>query len=200
MAEPGVSRNETTRWASLPLLGTDAATVRPGRLDPILCRARLGVRRLRYFRDLLAAGYRHALSPNPLSRSLRAERIALGIDVPELDAVPLWSVRRSDGKVSISFIEFILGQICGALDSLCGEARVTPHEVAEDLASTRRLLASLVAETRPAGEQATPLPRLRDIYVPGALLENLCGTGGLLDRTVQICERLVAEESPLPQP
>src|SRR3989441_7793524 len=57
----------------------------------------LHVRRLRYFMDLLETGYRHALQPDPLPLSLRAERIALGIDVPELDTVPLWSVKRADG-------------------------------------------------------------------------------------------------------
>jgi len=65
------------------------------------------------------SGARQALRPHVEPRSLRAERIALGIDLPELDAAPLWSTRRADGKISIPFVEYLLGQIWVSLESFC---------------------------------------------------------------------------------
>src|SRR2546428_4144244 len=94
----------------------------PGRGTGTPSPRELQVRRLRYFMDLLETGYRHALLPDPLPLSLRAERVALGIDVPELDTVPLWSVKRSDGAVAIPFVEFIVTQICRSLGGTADEA------------------------------------------------------------------------------
>src|SRR5882672_487214 len=148
------------------------------------------VRRLRYYIDLLQTGYTHALRPDPLPHSLRAERIALGIDLPELDTVPLWSTRREDGAVSVPFIEFILGQIAKALEALAPSA-------ADDPRSSEALRASLqdflgVQETIDSASGPRPaLPRLRDLYLQEGLMSSLCGPEGLLDRQRELCETLL---------
>jgi len=66
--------------------------------------------RMRYFRNLLEMGYRHALLPDEDPDTLRSQRVALGIPLPELDLVPVWSCRTPDGTFSIPFIDFLLGQ------------------------------------------------------------------------------------------
>ncbi|HEU4402098.1 MAG TPA: hypothetical protein VFT43_08330, partial [Candidatus Polarisedimenticolia bacterium] len=113
------------------------------RTERVLSPAVIHLRRLYYYLELLAAGYRHALKPEPLVRSLRAERIALGIDLPELDTVPLWSVRRQDGSMSIPFIEFILGQIGDSLESFCGTVETAPPQAIEKLMDDRRAVAGM---------------------------------------------------------
>lgn len=189
MVEPGVDRTDGYRWIGPPPGGVPLPGTEPGAEGPAVTLARHEARRLRYFRDLLAAGYRHALAPDPQSRSLRAERIALGIDLPELDTVPLWSARRSDGLVSIPFIEFILAQICAILDAFCAEPQLTEHETGEDLAAVRRALGAILERASPGSAAPPALPRLGDIYVSQALLENLCAPDGLLDQIVRRCER-----------
>jgi hypothetical protein len=161
------------------------------RREAILSPADLQLRSLRYFLDLLDAGYRHALAPDPLTRSLRAERIALGIDLPELDTVPLWAMRRDDGSVSIPFIEFILGQIGQTVEALCSDPAYALTPEAEDLAGERRALGRVLERIVPAGDPVPSLPRLRDLFAPESLLEELCGTGGILERVARGAESLL---------
>jgi hypothetical protein len=160
----------------------------------------LQLRRLRYFSRLLAAGYRQALDPDPFPDTLRLERLALGIDVPELDTVPAWSVRREDGAVSVPFIEYLLAQVCGCLEALCppgSEERGHP-----DFARGRRLLEPIRSTVSPGDSPpAAGLPRLGEVFVPPAVLERLCGWHGLLDLILRRCESAihhpVAAEAPL---
>jgi hypothetical protein len=147
-------------------------------------------RRLRYFIDLMVAGYHHALNPEPLIPSLRSERIALGIDLPELDTVPLWSTHRSDGAVSIPFIEFILGQIDQNLDEIgCDQEAANSVEV-RNLQRARRAIARVLKDISPKGDPAPAYPRLRDLYVPAPILEELCGPEGLGEQVLQRCAAL----------
>jgi hypothetical protein len=161
------------------------------RKDGVLPPVALEVRRLHYFVDLLGAGYGHALRPDPLFRSLRAERIALGIDLPELDTVPLWSIRRGDGTVSIPFIEFILAQIRNALDRIRALADAPRSGVSRETIARLGGLVRLLDETELVGEATPSLPRLADTFVPGELLERLCGPDGLLPEIVRQCEALL---------
>jgi hypothetical protein len=196
MAEPSINLNQAL--SSVPFCpAAEAGAGAPIPAFPSLqTRARLQLHRMRYFRDLLAAGFRHALSPDPQSRSLRAERIALGIDLPELDTVPLWSVRREDGAISIPFIEFLLGQIGNAIDWFCAEPALTSHEVAEELAAARRAITSLIAQASPQSEPASELPRLNDVYMSEGLLASLCGKNGFLNPVVDRCEAMLAQAHP----
>jgi len=147
-------------------------------------------RRLRYFIDLMVAGYHHALNPEPLIPSLRSERIALGIDLPELDTVPLWSARRSDGAVSIPFIEFILGQVDQSLDEIgCDQESVNAIEI-RNLQRARRAIARVLKEVSPKGDPPPAYPRLRDLYVPAPILEELCGPEGLGAEVLRRCATL----------
>ena len=159
----------------------------------------LHIRRLHYFMDLLESGYRHALLPDPLPLSLRAERIALGIDVPELDTVPLWSVKRPDGAVSIPFVEFIVTQICRTLEALADEAGLTGSAAAEDLVLARGTLRRVLEQASPGSATAAPdLPRLGDIFLSRDLLEEVCGSNGILGEIAGQCEALLAVESVRP--
>ena len=191
MGEPILKPKQELQW--LTALPGDAlpgqtpwkSVTRPDAL------ARLHIDRLRYFRDLVVAGFRHALSPDPQSRTLRSERIALGIDLPELDTVPLWSVRRDDGTVSIPFIEYLLSQICSTLDALGTDRDMTPPDAAEDLRSARRTLQSILERAAPDREPAVGLPRLSDVFISQTQLERLCGQDGLLDLTLRRCEAIL---------
>lgn len=153
----------------------------------------LHVRRLRYFMDLMQTGYRHALRPAPLPRSLRAERIALCVDVPELDTVPLWSVMRPDGAVAIPFVEFILTQIGRDLEAIADDVSVSGSAEGDDLLLARGMLRRVVDQASPGSPAATPeLPRLADIFLSRELLEDVCGPRGLLGDIANQCEALLA--------
>jgi hypothetical protein len=154
------------------------------------------VRRLRYYIDLLQTGYRHALRPDPLPRSLRAERIALGIDLPELDTVPLWSGRRDDGAVSLPFIEFILGQVGETLEALARSVMDDPS-VCDALLEGRRELLAVQETIDPAGGTSPALPQLRDLYLGPEIVGRLCGPEGLLERHREIGEALLPVEPPI---
>jgi hypothetical protein len=145
--------------------------------------------RLRYFRGLLQAGYRSASIPGLGAETLRSERIALRIALPELDAVTLWSARRSDGMISIPFIEYILAQIQGSLDRLC--RGVGRHRVPGDLVQSRPALRQAIGEACRDGLEEAVLPRLSDLFLDPALVDRLCREGGLVDRVVTRCEEMI---------
>ena len=156
----------------------------------------LHVHRLHYFIDLLKTGYRHALLPDPLPRSLRAERIALGIDVPELDTVPLWSMKRGDGAVAIPFVEFIVTQICRTLEVIADTAGLSGRPAGEDLILARATLRRVLDGASPGSATAAPdLPRLGDTFLSRDTLEEICGVRGLLSKVAGQCEALLIGES-----
>ena len=167
--------------------GTPRRT-RPGTLSS----ADLSLRRMRYFVDLLVEGHRSALQPDPLTRSLRAERIALGIDVPELDAVPLWSCRRADGSISIPFIDFIVGQIARCADAFFTTLSSASPDQVMILRAHRQALQALREEIDPGRTGPALPPELTDAYLQPAVLDRLCGPLGLLKRLQQECEALLA--------
>jgi len=156
----------------------------------------LHVHRLHYFMDLLKTGYRHALLPDPLPRSLRAERIALCIDVPELDTVPLWSMKRADGAVAIPFVEFIVTQICRTLEVIADAAGLSGRPAGEELLLARATLRRVLDEASLGSATAAPdLPRLGDIFLSRESLEEICGVKGLLGKVAGQCEALLSVES-----
>jgi len=156
----------------------------------------LHLRRLHYFMDLLETGYRHALQPDPLPRSLRADRIALGIDVPELDTVPLWSLKRGDGAVAIPFVEFIVTQISRTLEAIADDGSLSGSAAGDDLLLARGALRRLLEQASPGSSTATPdLPRLGDIFLSREILDEVCSPKGLLGTIAGQCEALLATES-----
>jgi len=169
------------------------------RLRPAHSSLELHVHRQRYFMDLLESGYRYALLPDPLPLSLRAERIALGIDLPELDTVPLWSVKRADGAVAIPFVEFIVDQICRTLEAIEDGGGLAGSAVGEDLVLARGALRRVLEQASLGSTTAAPeLPRLGDLFLSRELLEELCGPNGLLGAIAGQCEALLAVESVRP--
>lgn len=146
--------------------------------------AMVALRRMGYFRDLLQAGYESTIWPDRSSRTLRSERLALGIDLPELDAVGIWATRCGDGRVSIPFIEFLL-------DCLRDSARLFARADAGGTVSTRLApIDEVLMKMRPAGRPADALPRLEEVYLDESAVTRLCGSGGLVERLVEACEAL----------
>jgi hypothetical protein len=184
---------EGSSHAVLPPLPRSRFDAHPGAAhSPV----ELRLRHLRYFTDLLEAGYRQALRPDPLPKTLRADRIALGIDVPELDAVPLWSTTRADGAMAIPFVEFIMAQICGALKGIVDDAGPASGAIGEELMLARGTLRRVLEIASPGIAAIAPgLPRLGDIFLPRGVIDEICGPGGLLSEIVRQCEALLAVES-----
>jgi hypothetical protein len=145
------------------------------------------VDRVRYFRDLLRAGRGAALQPGSGGETLRRDRIALRIPLPELDAVPLWSVRRADGMISIPFIEYVMGQVLASAQRI---GMAAGREEGEDALVEVRSLRRTLVQVNSGGPEALLLPRLNDVYLPAVLVERLCGAGGILERVVSRAEAL----------
>lgn len=189
-----VNSTDTTRGPDVSLNAppSPAAGLRGGagawsQADAGVARAGHHLRRLRYFRDLLAEGFRTATTVDLPSSTLRAERVDLGIDLPELDAVALWSTRRhADGAIAIPFVEFILGQVVAALDAFCSD--LGDPRVEADLIEHRHALEMLLREANRGGAEALRLPSLNDNFLPEPLLARACGPGGWLERTLEVCE------------
>lgn len=171
-ARSGLAARDSENAKAIPPSGGDAAAF----LDD----AAGQIKRLRYFRDLLLQGYRSAMEPGPRSGTLRSERLSIGIDLPELDAVSLWSTRRLDGSLSIAFIEYALTQARASLGALCRMAPPGPDR--SELLQNRRALDRLLDEASFYGAGPQALPRLEDLFLPGGLVARLCGPGGLLGR------------------
>ncbi len=147
------------------------------------------IRRLKYFLGLLDLGFSNAAATHHGAECPRGERIALGIDHPELDAVPFWSSRRDDGGIAIPFIEFILSEIRMSLDRLgaenCGDRSGT------FLDTGRRIVDGLLERIGDGSGAAWKNPRPGDRYLPEGLLRPLCGPGSLLLPIVEHCEESV---------
>ena len=162
-----------------------------GQSDARLARSGIALRRLRYFHDLLGLAYTASQSADLPTGTLRTERIALAIDRPELDAVAMWTARRDDGAVAIPFVEYLLGQFIGALESFLAD--LAEPGAAAEVATLAAALELALVEANRRGAEALALPQLGDSFLPEPFLERLCGRDGLLDRTVRRCEDLLAE-------
>jgi len=140
------------------------------------------LRRLGYFRDLLLQGFESTAWPERATPTLRAERLALGIDLPELDTVALWSTRCGGGMLSIPFIEYILARIRESA------ARFAPVDLDGEIGDAIDQLDAILAWVTPAGGDLQELPRLGDVYLPELEVARLCSRGGLLDRILDSCQ------------
>jgi len=185
----GIPAGQPDRPGAPPGLES-GAMARQGR-GAVLSAPILGLRQLHYYLELLSAGHRQAVHPDASFRSLRAERIALGIDLPELDTVPLWASKRADGSVSIPFVEFILDQTCRSLDAIGRSAEGVPEADRDALIAARVEIGAILADATPDGETPPALPRLGDVYMPGEVLDRLCGPGGLAEGILQCCAAIV---------
>lgn len=159
----------------------------PG-LDPGA--AMVELRRLCYYRDLMRSGFESTIWPDRSSRTLRNERLALGIDLPELDAVGIWATRCGDGRVSIPFIEFLLAR---TRDAARRFARADREGQIESLLQP---LDEMLFAMTPPGRPATDLPRLEEVYLTEAEVALLCGTGGLVERIVEACQTIGLQALP----
>lgn len=160
----------------------------------------LDLRPLRYFRDLLALGLSGALRPRSQVETLRGERIALGIDIPELDTVPLWAWRRSDGAISIPFLARILDEVLTRTEEafeLCWAANANGdglRGVARDIAKLRHDCeqadrSSSCEPTAPTAERSPGSQQL----LPYEDVVRICGPGGALSRLVEELQLVRAE-------
>ena len=157
--------------------------------------AAMHLRNLRYYHELLGIGYHCALHPDPFPRSLRGERIALGIDLAALDTIPLWSNRRSDGAVAIPMAGFILERFGRCVDEFCAALDLQEQGGPGDLHDARRALRHELEAILPREDKDANLARLADIYIPDDRLQRLCGQNGLLQRILAGCESLLGAAS-----
>lgn len=139
------------------------------------------LRRMAYFRDLFLQGFESTIWQDRAVPSLRDERLALGIELPELDTVALWSTRCGGDLVSIPFTEFILGRIRESA------ARFAPVDHDGEIGDGIDQLDAILAWITPAGGDVTSLPRLGDVYLPESEAARLSAPGGLLDRVLDSC-------------
>ncbi len=162
-----------------------------GSAYPLLEVAVEALSRMRYFHDLLEQGYRHALQPGEDPDTLRTRRVALGISLPELDLVPLWSRRAQDGTFSIPFIDFLLDQFLESLERFRRSLREAPRARAM---LRENPTSSGTNQWARAGHAApTSLPILEDRFLSEAMLARLCGPRGVLDRILRRCEDTISE-------
>ncbi len=143
----------------------------------------LELRRLRYFRDLLCTAWRHARGGSDPHMTLRTERLALAIGLPELDAVVLWSHRAADGTIALPFVEYLVSQLRLAAATLAGRDEALRRRAGRPL----RQLLRLLAERRDLDAGHDALPRLRDVFLPEEWLDRICAAGGLADQLVLAC-------------
>jgi len=144
--------------------------------------AAVQLRQLRYFRDLLALGLESTIWPDRSARTLRSERLALGIDLPELDAVAIWSMRCGDGTLAIPFADFILAR---ARESA---AWFEPWDQDGTLRRGLGRLEQALAGIAPPGRPVAALPRLEEVHLAESTVAGLFGSDGALDRLVEACE------------
>jgi hypothetical protein len=152
----------------------------------VLERAAEELNRMRYFHQLLEMGYRHALLPEEDPNTLRSQRVALGIHLPELDLVPLWSCRSADGTFSIPFIDFLLGQFLASLERFREDVRAARR--ARAMLRENPTSSGTMKEARGGDPAPASLPILEDRFLSEAMLARLCGPRGVLVKILRRCE------------
>lgn len=147
---------------------------------------------MRYLRDLLRLGVKHALDPRLTVDTLRTQRLTAGVDLPELDTVPVWACCEASGRVGIPFLELVLDEVlaraevvfdtCAHLTRERGaQARVTAREIAA-------LRARLVARD---GTDPSPVGPIR--FLPVEDVERVCGRAGSVARLLDQLQHMRAE-------
>lgn len=144
--------------------------------------AMVALRRLQFHRDLLRLGFEGTIWPDRASRTLRSERLALGIDLPELDLVALWATRCGDGRVSIPFIEYLLARVRESA------ARFLPVDRDRAIAFRLGLLDEAIDGIGPGAAGRADLPRLDEVFIPEQEAVRLFGLGGVVDLLLRACE------------
>ncbi|MFN7955945.1 MAG: hypothetical protein U0610_29800 [bacterium] len=146
----------------------------------------------RYLRRLLITARSRALDGRRPVEILRGERIAAGIDHPELDVSTVWACRGSDENVGIPFLELILDELlsrAAAAQEACAAAAPrraqAVHGVVVEIAGLREELARRVAG---GGRRAEPLT-----FVDASVLEGICGPAGTLALLVSEVQQMRAE-------
>ena len=142
----------------------------------------VSLRRLHFFRDLLRLGFEGTIWPDRASRTLRSERLALGIDLPELDLVALWATRCGDGRVSIPFIEYLLARVRD------NAARFLPVDRDRAVAFRLALLDEAIAAIPAGGAPGSDLPSLDEVFISESEAVRLFGLGGVVDLLLRVCE------------
>ncbi|MBK7977634.1 MAG: hypothetical protein IPK07_31735 [Deltaproteobacteria bacterium] len=147
---------------------------------------------MRYLRDLLRLGVKHALDPRLSVDTLRTQRLTAGVDLPELDTVPVWACCEANGRVGIPFLDLVLDEVlaraevvfdtCAHLTRERGaQARVTAREIAV-------LRARLVARD---GTDPSPVGPIR--FLPLEDVERVCGRAGSVARLLDQLQHMRAE-------
>lgn len=147
---------------------------------------------MRYLRDLLRLGVKHAIDPRLTVDTLRTQRLAAGVDLPELDTVPIWACCEATGRVGIPFLDLVLDEVlsraevvfdtCAHLTRERGaQARLTAREIAV-------LRARLVSRE---GTDPSPVGPIR--FLPVEDVERVCGRAGSVARLLDQLQHMRAE-------
>lgn len=147
------------------------------------------LRRLRYFCALLSGAYRAAHEGGLHQDTLRASRLDLNIDIPELDVVTIWSTRPGDGSISIPYADFILAQILTAFEEC--SSNLTEKGTANQALEYKSALSEALKEISGGVDAKVCLPRLIDQSASVVVLTALCSDDGLLDRILALNDRRV---------
>jgi hypothetical protein len=137
--------------------------------------AMLALRHLNFYRDLLRLGFEGTIWPDRSSRTLRTERLALGIEHPELDLVAVWAARCGDGRVSIPFIEHLL------LRARDTAAHFLPLDEMRSIASQLALIDEALLAIAPEGRNGGG-PPVRRGWSGGSAGRGVRGPAPGLDR------------------
>jgi hypothetical protein len=141
---------------------------------------------LRYLRDLLGFGMKHALDPRLSIDTLRSQRLAAGIDLPELDVVPVWACQEPGGLVGLPFLELVLDE---PVFDTC--AHLT-HEKGAQARATAREILWLRSELRARAESsAIPVGPVQ--FLPLEDVERVCGRAGSVARLFDQLQHMRAD-------
>ncbi|MFN7955990.1 MAG: hypothetical protein U0610_30025 [bacterium] len=147
---------------------------------------------LRYLRDLLSLGVKRALDPRLPLETLRTQRISAGIELAELDTVPLWATQREDAAVAIPFLDLVLDEVLARADRVLDTCAHLTHTAGAPARMTALEIAAL--RKRVAGAACLPADNAHPFpYLPLAEVEKVCAHGGAVARLVEECQQIRAE-------
>lgn len=147
---------------------------------------------LRYLRDLLRLGVKHALDPRLSVDTLRTQRLAAGIELPELDTVPVWACSEASGRVGIPFLDLVLDEVLARAESVFDTCAHLTRERGAQARVTAREIAALRARLAARdGIDPSAVGPIR--FLPIEDVERVCGRAGSVARLLDQLQHMRAE-------
>lgn len=147
---------------------------------------------MRYLRDLLRLGVKHAIDPRPTADTLRAQRLAAGVELPELDTVPVWACSEANGRVGIPFLDLVLDEVLARAEIVFDTcAHLTRERGAQARVAAREIAALRARLASREGTDPSPVGPIR--FVPLEDVERVCGRAGSVARLLDQLQHMRAE-------